>query len=75
MIFSLILTVNVAFAENETAIQDVYVSVEGSDSLGNGSFDNPYQTLDYTIEKASNNSNIYLKSGVYNSTGYEIVNK
>ncbi|WP_296882395.1 hypothetical protein [uncultured Methanobrevibacter sp.] len=75
MIFSLILTVNVAFAENETAIQDVYVSVEGSDSLGNGSVDNPYHTLDYTIGVASNNSNIYLKSGVYNSTGYEIVNK
>ena len=75
MIFSLILTVNVAFAENETTIPDVYVSVEGSDSLGNGSVDNPYHTLDYTIGVASNNSNIYLKSGVYNSTGYEIVNK
>ena len=67
-----ILSIGVAFADNFT---DVYVSVEGSDSLGDGSIDNPYQTLNYTIEKSSNNSNIYLKSGVYESTGYEIVNK
>lgn len=76
-ILSLILTVNVAFAENETVSinEDIYVSVDGSDSLGDGSVDNPYQTLNYTIEKAANNSNIYLKSGNYNSTGYEITNK
>ncbi|MEE0934878.1 MAG: hypothetical protein U0L42_04325 [Methanobrevibacter sp.] len=76
-ILLLILTVNVAFAENETVSlnEDIYVSVDGSDSLGDGSADNPYQTLNYTIEKASDNANIYLKSGVYNSTGYEITNK
>lgn len=78
VILSLILTVNVAFAENETVSlneTDIYVSNEGSDSFGDGSLDNPYQTLNYTIEVASNNSNIYLKSGTYNSTGYEIKNK
>ena len=76
-ILSLILTVNVAFAENETVSinEDIYVSVDGSDSLGDGSVDNPYQTLNYTIEKAANNSNIYLKSGTYSSTGYEITNR
>ncbi len=76
-ILSLVLTVNVAFAENETVSlnEDIYVSVDGSDSLGDGSVDNPYQTLNYTIEKAANNSNIYLKSGTYSSTGYEITNR
>ena len=76
-IISLVLTVNVAFAENETVSlsEDIYVSVDGSDSLGDGSLDNPYQTLNYTIEKASDNANIYLKSGTYSSTGYEITNK
>ncbi len=76
-ILMLILTVNVAFAENETSSlnETIYVSNDGSDSFGDGSIDNPYQTLNYTIDKASNNSNIYLKSGVYNSTGYEIRNK
>ena len=77
MILSLILTVNIVFAEDGLDLNqtDIYVSNEGSDSLGNGSADNPYQTIDYSINKASNNSNIYLKSGTYNSTGYEIVNK
>ena len=56
-------------------LSDIYVSNEGSDSLGDGSVDNPYQTLNYTIEKASNNTNVYLKGGTYNSTGYEIKNK
>ena len=67
-----------AFAGNETvdlSENDIYVSNDGSDSLGDGSLDKPYRTLNYTIEKASNNSNIYLKSGTYTSTGYEIVNK
>ena len=78
IILSLFLTVNVAFADNETVIlneNDVYVSVDGSDSVGDGSVDNPYQTLNYSIEKAPDNSHIYLQSGTYNSTGYEIVNK
>lgn len=70
-ILALLLSVNGVFADNDT----YYVSNDGSDSLGNGTIDNPYQTLNYTIDKASNNSNIYLKSGTYNSTGYDIVNK
>lgn len=78
VILTLILTVNVSFAENETSglnETSIYVSCDGSDSFGNGTIDNPYQTLNYTIEKASNNTNIYLKSGTYNSTGYVIKNK
>ncbi|WP_296791369.1 Ig-like domain-containing protein [uncultured Methanobrevibacter sp.] len=59
-----ILSVNVSFADNNT----FYVSTNGSDSLGDGSFDNPYQTINYTVSKASNNSNIYLTSGVYESS-------
>ena len=76
-ILALILTVNVAFAENDVneLNETIYVSNNGSDSLGDGSIDNPYQTLNHTIEVALNNSNIYLKSGTYNSTGYEIKNK
>ena len=75
-ILALVLSVNVVFADdvNETGL-DVYVSNDGSDSFGNGTIDNPYQTLNFTIEKASNNSNIYLKNGTYTSTGYEIKNK
>ncbi len=61
-------------ADSEDVI-NIYVSNDGSDSLGNGSFDNPYQTLNHTIDVSPNNTNIYLKSGTYDSTGYEIVNK
>ena len=43
MILSLILTVNIVFAEDGLDLNqtDIYVSNEGSDSLGNGSADNP----------------------------------
>jgi len=89
LIFIFILSINLSFADNSTDVltesaedaeflsdsSDIYVSNEGSDSLGDGSLDKPYQTLNYTIDVASNNTNIYLKSGTYNSTGYEIVNK
>ncbi|MFM5883007.1 hypothetical protein [Methanobrevibacter gottschalkii] len=79
LIFLLILifalSINITFASNTTNSSDIYISNEGSDFCGDGSIDNPYQTLNYTIGKVSNNSNIYLKSGTYNSTGYDIVNK
>lgn len=77
VIFSLMLTINVAFADESIDLNqtDIYVSNEGSDSLGNGTYENPYHTIDHSINMASNNSNIYLKSGTYNSTGYEITNK
>lgn len=89
LIFIFILSINFSFADNSTDVltesaddgeflgdsSDIYVSNEGSDSLGDGSADNPYQTLNYTIGKAPDNSNIYLQSGTYNSTGYEIKNK
>ena len=89
LIFIFILSINLSFAENNTDVlmesiddveflsdsSDIYVSNEGSDSFGDGSIDNPYKTLNYTIGKAPDNSNIYLQSGTYNSTGYEIKNK
>ena len=55
MIFIFILSINLSFAENNTDVlmesiddveflsdsSDIYVSNEGSDSLGDGSVDNP----------------------------------
>ena len=89
LIFIFILSINFSFADNNTDVlmesaddgeflgdsSDIYVSNDGSDSFGDGSIDNPYKTLNYTIGKAPDNSNIYLQSGTYNSTGYEIKNK
>ena len=88
LIFIFILSINFSFAQDNDVLTesvddegflgdsiDIYVSNDGSDSSGDGSIEKPYQTLNYTISRASNNSNIYLKSGTYNSTGYDIKNK
>ena len=65
MIILVLLSVNVSFADNST---DIYISNDGSDSYGDGSFDNPYKTINYTVQKALDNTNIYLKSGVYEAS-------
>ncbi|MGN1362767.1 MAG: hypothetical protein ACI4VU_03465 [Methanobrevibacter sp.] len=55
----------------------IYVSVNGSNAKGDGSNDNPYQSLDYAIENAKDDSVIYMFNGTYNSsknTGF-IINK
>lgn len=78
LVFLLLLSLNGVFAQENnkknSESNNIYVSNYGSDSLGNGSQSNPYQTLGYGIYKASNNSNIYLEEGIYNSTGYVIHN-
>ena len=48
---------------------DIYVSPTGDDNLGNGSFKNPYLTIENAIQNASNNNVITLKDGVYKGTG------
>ena len=82
LIFIFILSINLSFADNSTDVltesaddgeflgdsSDIYVSNEGSDSLGDGSLDKPYRTLNHTGSIASENSNIHLKSGVYTSS-------
>lgn len=42
-----------------------YVSPTGHNGFGDGSRDNPYKTLDYTIAKALNGNVIYLLNGTY----------
>ncbi|WP_365906963.1 Ig-like domain repeat protein [uncultured Methanobrevibacter sp.] len=44
---------------------DWYVSPDGHNGFGDGSKDNPYKTLEYTISKALNGNTIYLLSGIY----------
>lgn len=82
VIVSLVLSINSVFAEDNqlndeniisgNSTSDIYVSNDGSDSLGDGSQLNPFKTLNHTINVASDNSNIYLKEGTYNSTGFII---
>ena len=49
-----------------------YVSLNGSDTSGDGSNNNPYQSLDYAINHVGNNSTIYLFDGSYNINGLTI---
>ena len=44
-----------------------YVSPTGHNGFGDGSRDNPYKTLDFTINKALNGNTIYLLNGTYNN--------
>lgn len=43
----------------------IYVSTKGSDTKGNGSKANPYQSIKHAVESSSNGSTIYVASGKY----------
>ncbi len=52
---------------------DVWVSPDGDDVNGTGTFDNPFQTIkqaiDYAISEDSYDFTVHLKDGLYNLTG------
>ncbi|KAJ5066752.1 hypothetical protein M0811_03096 [Anaeramoeba ignava] len=43
----------------------IYVSNSGSDSTGNGSISNPYQTINFAINKSTNYDHIQIDKGEY----------
>ncbi len=47
---------------------DVYVSVEGDDLKGDGSFSNPYATIRGAVEKSLNHAIICVGDGYYNES-------
>lgn len=56
------------------SIYDVYVSIDGNDTTGNGSINAPYQTIVKALSTITTNTadtpfNIILTSGIYNETG------
>ena len=45
---------------------ELYVSpTKGSNGYGDGSYESPYQTMDFTVNKALNGNTIYLLNGTY----------
>ena len=56
---------------------DLYVSNEGDDDKGNGSFESPFNSINHAVNVANNNSKIILKDGVYkgNSNTNIIIDK
>jgi len=45
---------------------NIYVSPTGSDTTGDGSYNNPYRHIYYAINQASDGDTIICKSGTYN---------
>ncbi|GAF70974.1 unnamed protein product, partial [marine sediment metagenome] len=43
----------------------LYVSVDGSDETGDGSFDHPYRTIQYSIEQSNNYDTVLVLPGEY----------
>lgn len=61
---------NVTLMENDDldnilVYDEVYVSSDGDDMHGNGSFDSPFSSIQYASSLANNNSRIILLDGVY----------
>jgi len=46
-------------------LEEVYVSIDGDDNNGDGSWKNPYKSIEQAIEKCSENGIIYLSAGEY----------
>jgi hypothetical protein len=44
---------------------NIYVSKNGNDAIGNGSFSNPYATISKALEESVNGDNIFIREGVY----------
>lgn len=44
---------------------DIYVSVNGSDNIGDGSKSNPYASIAYALENALNHAVIHIGGGIY----------
>jgi hypothetical protein len=42
-----------------------YVSIDGNDTTGNGSFENPYRTIQHSINISSNHDSIIVMNGRY----------
>ncbi|OWT32775.1 hypothetical protein BGI41_05895 [Methanobrevibacter sp. 87.7] len=53
----------------------IYVSLNGSDTNGDGSLDNPYATIKYALTKVNNTCNVIkLFNGVYTEYGFNLNN-
>lgn len=57
-----------SFICNSVPDADIYVSKGGNDETGDGSANNPYETLSKAIDSASSGNSIYICPGTYNLT-------
>lgn len=72
VILSIITTMSCVSATNDLNVNmtssdtfKVFISPDGEDGLGDGSQENPYNSLRYAIDYTSNDTTIYLNEGSY----------
>lgn len=72
VILSIMTTINCVSAINDNnttttnlASFEAYISPEGDDSLGDGSQENPYNSLRYAVDYTSKDTTVYLNDGSY----------
>jgi PKD repeat protein len=58
-----------AFGAVNLYAAEIWVATDGSDELGDGSFDNPYGTIVYAVTVVSANDTVTVKPGTYNPGG------
>jgi hypothetical protein len=72
----LILSKSILFSQNcnpfdysRTSGNEIFVSPSGSDISGDGSYLNPYKSIQFAIDKSISGNQITLKDGVYQGDG------
>ena len=53
---------------------NIYVSTAGNDITGDGSHDNPYQTIKHGISLVSLKGTLYIANGIYNENNFQLNN-
>jgi hypothetical protein len=63
------LNLSLSFPYSKLTGSEIWVSPSGSDVAGTGSYSNPYQTIQYAVNIASNAQIVTLKNGTYSGAG------
>lgn len=59
----------VMFGQTWTQADTIYVATDGDDTTGDGSFGNPYETIQKGIDEAINDDTVIAADGVYSGPG------
>jgi gliding motility-associated-like protein len=62
-------TLSLNFPYSKLNGPEIWVSPSGNNSTGNGTFSNPYQTIQHAIDISSNGQIITIKTGTYSGSG------
>ncbi|OWT33336.1 hypothetical protein BGI41_02910 [Methanobrevibacter sp. 87.7] len=66
---------NSSIQKEDSNSNEIYVSVDGNDESGDGSYDNPYGTLQFGINKTESGGTLNVLNGTYMIDNPLIINK